>query len=399
MTASTPASVRTRPATTGLLGSVCVLLAATLWGTTGSAAALAPGVGPLAIGAAAMGIGGLLQAVAAGRSLRRHAAGLRARRGVLVLSAVMVAIYPLAFYSSMRLAGVAVGTVVSIGSAPAAAALIERVADGTPLSRRWALGAALGVGGVALLAAGHPGAAGTTASTGPSGGGYALGIALGLVAGLTYATYSWGAGTLMRSGVPTRTAMGAVFGLGGLALLPVLAVTGAPILASAGNLAVTGYLAVAPMCLGYVLFGLGLARVGASTATTLSLVEPAVAAVLATLLLGESLTAAGLLGIGLIVAGLVVTTTSGPPPGDPQPRGPRPRRRPKKSPARPSQRTRSDLKQVQGGLVSRAGHGPRTPPKEPSCRSWSRPPSAPRATTSSPMSTTSSRRSATPPTD
>ena len=29
-----------------------------------------------------------------------------------------MAVYPLAFYTSMRLAGVAVGTVVSIGSAP-----------------------------------------------------------------------------------------------------------------------------------------------------------------------------------------------------------------------------------------------------------------------------------------
>ena len=36
-------------------GVVCVLAAATLWGTTGTAAALAPGVGPLTVGAAAMG--------------------------------------------------------------------------------------------------------------------------------------------------------------------------------------------------------------------------------------------------------------------------------------------------------------------------------------------------------
>ena len=45
-----------------LSGIVFVLVAALLWGTTGTAAAMAPGVGPLAIGAAAMGVGGLLQA-------------------------------------------------------------------------------------------------------------------------------------------------------------------------------------------------------------------------------------------------------------------------------------------------------------------------------------------------
>ena len=51
-----------------------------------------------------------------------------------MLSAVAVAVFPLAFYTSMRLAGVAVGTVVAIGSAPAAAAVIERLADRTPLT-------------------------------------------------------------------------------------------------------------------------------------------------------------------------------------------------------------------------------------------------------------------------
>lgn len=36
-----------------------MLAASVLWGTTGTAATFAPAVGPLAIGAAAMGLGGL----------------------------------------------------------------------------------------------------------------------------------------------------------------------------------------------------------------------------------------------------------------------------------------------------------------------------------------------------
>jgi DME family drug/metabolite transporter len=108
----------------------------------------------------------------------------------VALSAGAVAVYPLAFYSSMRLAGVAVGTVVSIGSAPAAAAVIERIADHQPLSRRWALGTAAGVCGVLTLTLAHPGETGTPASAAPTQP--VLGIALGLLAGLTYAIYSWG---------------------------------------------------------------------------------------------------------------------------------------------------------------------------------------------------------------
>src|SRR5664280_2834324 len=287
-------------------GIVFVLVAALLWGTTGTAAAMAPGVGPLAIGAAAMGIGGLLQAAATSRVMFTHRGGLTAQWRTVMVSAGAVAVFPLAFYSSMRLAGVAVGTVVSIGSAPPAAAVIERIVDHQPLSRGWALGTTVGVSGVLALA--HPGQSGpvtTTATAQP-----VLGIALGLLAGFTYAIYSWGAVRVMRCGLPSRPVMGAVFGLGAILLLPVLALTGAPIITSGSNLAVAAYLAIVPMFLGYVLFGRGLATVAASTATTVSLLEPAVAALIAVIVLGEHLPPIGWLGLGLLFASLVITATN-----------------------------------------------------------------------------------------
>ncbi|MEU7283465.1 hypothetical protein AB0A69_32520 [Streptomyces sp. NPDC045431] len=75
-----------------------------------------------------------------------------------------MAVYPLAFYSSMRLAGVAIGTVVSIGTAPLASALVERAVDGRRLTRRWMLAAALGLLGTVLLCV--AGAAHATDDTG-----------------------------------------------------------------------------------------------------------------------------------------------------------------------------------------------------------------------------------------
>ena len=51
------------------LGVAAVLFAALVWGTTGTVATLAPSVGPAAIGACAMGLGGLMQAALAGRGL------------------------------------------------------------------------------------------------------------------------------------------------------------------------------------------------------------------------------------------------------------------------------------------------------------------------------------------
>lgn len=287
-------------------GTACVLAASVLWGTTGTAATFAPRVGPLAIGAAAMGLGGLLQALAAARAIRRQLGPLRAQAALVAVGAAAVALYPLAFYSSMRLAGVATGTVVSIGSAPLASALIERAAGGPRLTARWKTAAALGLGGTILLCAAQAAGGGTKAA---GAGATVAGVVLGLAAGGTYALYSWTAHRVMRGGVSARAAMGAVFGLGGLALVPVLVVTGAPLLAAPAAAGVGAYLAVVPMFAGYLLFGQGLARVAASTATALSLLEPAVAAVLAVAVVGERLPAPGWAGLACVAACLAVLTT------------------------------------------------------------------------------------------
>jgi DME family drug/metabolite transporter len=106
--------------------------------------------------------------------------------------------------------------------------------------------------------------------------------------------------------------MGTVFGTGGLLLMPVLAATGAPFVASWQNLAVGAYMALVPMFAGYVLFGWGLARVRASTATTLSLAETVVAAVLAVVIVGERLPALAWVGAAMIAGSLFVLTLPAP---------------------------------------------------------------------------------------
>ena len=281
-----------------LVGVAAILVTSVLWGTTGTAATFAPSAGPVAIGSAALGIGGLLQAAVALPALRAARVALRARIGIVLLGAVSVAVYPLAFYSSMHLAGVAVGSVVSLASAPLASGILERVVDRRALSRWWMLAAGLGViGSVMLCAARLDGPAASVSGT-------FWGIVLGLLAGATYAVYSWAAHRLMHEGVSRGAAMGAVFGMGGLLLVPVLVITGAPLLASSQAFAVAGYMALVPMFLGYVLFGIGLARVPASTATTITIAEPAVATLLAVLVIGERLTPLG--WAGLAVIGLVL---------------------------------------------------------------------------------------------
>ena len=64
--------------------------------------------------------------------------------------------------------------------------------------------------------------------------------------------------------------------------------TGAPLIASAQPMMVEIYMALVPMLLGCLLFGYGLTRVTPSAARTLTLAEPAIAALLAVVLVGES---------------------------------------------------------------------------------------------------------------
>lgn len=285
-------------------GVAAILFSAIVWGTTGTAASFAPDVSAAAIGAAAMGVGGIAQALVAAPGIVRSRKALWDQRLLLLSGALAVAIYPLAFYGAMRLAGVTVGTVITIGSAPLLSAVIEYLLDRAGLSARWAIGALVGLVGMVLICVAENLSHGEVIG----GDSVPLGVLLGLIGGLTYALYSWTARKMMLGGTRSSVAMGATFGLGGLFLLPVLLVTGGPFLASWTNAAVGVYMASVPMFLGYLCFGYGLARVTASMATVITLLEPVVAAMLAVIVVGERLPGLGWVGVAMVVGCLVIIT-------------------------------------------------------------------------------------------
>lgn len=289
-------------------GAWALVIASVLWGTTGTAASFLPDdVSPLAIGASTMTIGGaLLFATAARASL----AAIRdaASRRWLLIGALGVVVYPLAFYSSMDLAGVAIGNVVALGSGPVFAALLERVIQKRSLSRRWLGCTALAIIGIGMLAVGGHGAGGATDST--RGSTVIAGILLGLLAGLAYALYTWASSQAIAAGQPSRGVMGGMFGLGAVVLLPVLLVLGAPLLQSTSTIGIAAYLAVGPMFVAYVLFGIGLRTMRSSTATTITLLEPVVATVLAVAIVGERLDPLGWAGLLVILIAVTVLASA-----------------------------------------------------------------------------------------
>lgn len=206
----------------------------------------------------------------------------------------------------MDLVGVAVGNVVALGSGPVFAALLEWLVERARLSARWLVSTALAVLGIVLLAVGR----GEGGDAGASPALAALGVALGLSAGLAYALYTYASSRAIRAGHPSRGVMGGMFGLGAVPLLVVLAVLGGPLLQSGMSIGLTAYLALGPMLVAYILFGIGLRSVRSSTATTITLLEPVVATALAVLLVGERLTVVGWVGFALVLVGLAVLVTA-----------------------------------------------------------------------------------------
>lgn len=282
-------------------GVIAIIIASFLWGTTGLAASYSPDLSSLAIGAFSMGIGGLLLVITARKKLIVDYKLIVKQPNILLLGAASVAIYPLAFYTAMRFSGVAIGTVVSIATAPFFTAILERVISKKRISLKWILSFVIGAIGIALLALGRD-----ESNIIYSVHQQSVGILLGCIAGLTYACYSWAAKHLIDSGVHSKSSMAGLFGCAALLLLPSLLLTGEHLFSNSINTLVPLYIAVIPMFLGYLLFGFGLRFIDASKATLITLIEPLVATILAVFIIGEKFKAFGWVGVAFVSLCLMI---------------------------------------------------------------------------------------------
>jgi drug/metabolite transporter, DME family len=271
-----------------------VLPAALCFATTGTAQALGPdGTDPVGVGAARILVGGALL-VAVAVITRGGIRGPRWARGPVLAAVAAVAVYQLAFFAAVADTGVAVGTIVALGSAPTLAGLFEWLLERRRPEPRWTAATALACGGVALLAL-----SGGEASVSVPG------VALAVVAGGSYATYTIAAKRLLSAGHAPEAVMAAAFGLGALALLPALALSTPDWLLHADGIGLALFLGVIPTALAYVLFARGLRRLSASETATLTLAEPLTAGALGALVLAEPMTAMSAAGAGLVLAGLL----------------------------------------------------------------------------------------------
>ncbi|MCW4354411.1 EamA family transporter [Hoyosella sp. YIM 151337] len=281
-------------------GWVLVLLGASLWGTSGTSQAFLPAaVEPeqtatvrLVIGGALLGLFvltvGQRQHVHAPRSLGRMMVGV-----LIAMSALAIVGFQVFFFSGVRATGVAVGTLVAIGSGPIFTGVLglflrERI------TARWLTATGMVLTGLVLLLAPWSGD--------PVDWG---GVGLALGAGLSFATYTVLARRLLVAGVRGETIVASLFVIAALVLVATqLGADYSWVFTSEAIYAVL-WLGVAATAIPYILWIKGLERVTAASAATVTLAEPLVAALLAVTLLGEPLTAVGVLGVATVIFGMV----------------------------------------------------------------------------------------------
>ncbi|TFC24306.1 EamA family transporter, partial [Cryobacterium sp. MDB1-18-2] len=234
------------------------------------------------------------------RELGRVRGRLRGSSGALVLlGAAGVAAYQPAFFTGTAQNGVAVGTLVALGSAPVLTGLLEWGWFRRPPGIRWACATFVAATGVAALSGLYSGGGGPVT---------ALGIAGSLGAAASYAVYTLSTKLLLDRGWSPTTAMGATFGAAAVLMLPVLLASNPAWLAQPAGLATAAWLAVVTTALAYTLFARGLRGLPASQVSTLTLVEPVTATALGIFLLHEDFTPATICGILLLVTGLAILT-------------------------------------------------------------------------------------------
>lgn len=275
----------------GKLSPLLILLAAILWGTTGTTQAFAPETAhPIAIGATRLAVGGIflgLMVLLIGKLDFKHWP-IKAT----ILASLSMALYQPLFFSAVSITGVAIGTVVAIGSAPILSGLIEWLYLKKRPAKVWWCSTFLSIVGCLLLFSNKE-----SVYVDP------VGIILALGAGLSFAIYALVSSTLVE-GRSSLSVVAVVFTLSAVWLSPFLFIFDMSWILSVRGVGASLQLGIMATGIAYLLFAKGLIHVSASTAVTLTLAEPLTAAVLGVFLLGEYLNTTSWLGILFLLLGI-----------------------------------------------------------------------------------------------
>lgn len=273
-----------------------VVAAGILFGTAGTAQALGPAeTSPIGVGVLRIQVGAVALLVAMpflGHDPRRLL-GLW-RTPAMLVTAVSAALYQPFFFAAVSETGVALGTLVAVGSAPILAGIVGWVVLRQRPTSSWMGVTTVAVVGLVLLTSDGPGS------------GTVTGLLFALGAGLCSACYNVAAKIQLSRGVTALEVPTGSFVLGGILLLPLL--IGQPLdwATQPSGIALALYLGIATMALANTLLTRGIRGLTPGPVATLMLADPLVATVLGVLVLGETLAPISVVGLALVFAGLLL---------------------------------------------------------------------------------------------
>jgi DME family drug/metabolite transporter len=276
------------------------MTAGLLWGTgglTGSVFGRVAGLPALTVAAYRLTAGGVLLVaflLAARRPLPRGRAAWTRVTAFGLLAAEFQACY----FTAVSLTSVSLATLVTIGGTPVIVQAVRWLRGHRAVPREMAA-TGLALAGLGLLV-GLPSDHLTEGAT-------LGGAALALAAALGFATMTLTGGTPVP-GLDDLATTGFAFTLGGGVLMMVAAVAGhvvfAPMPDAIGLLVALG---TGPTAVAYTSYFRGLRLAAPGTAALMSLLEPLTGTILAVLLLGNRLSAAGIAGAVILGAALLLT--------------------------------------------------------------------------------------------
>ncbi len=290
-------------------GLIFLVMAGVAWGTTGAAVGLVYRIsdfGPMAVSfwrfVSGLFVLVLARAVRPPRSVNaaRVVAQPRCLRLVVRVGVgVGLAVFQTAYFGAVAVTGLVVGTIVTLGAGPVLTALGARLMLGERQGNGLAAMAAA-LGGLMVLVLGDRG-----------GAVHAEGVLLALLSATGYTTVTllarW-AGRTAGGGEDAVTLTAWAFAVGGVVILPLAAAEGLlPHTTDLARvLALLAYVAAVPTALAYPLYFAGAAVVRAATTSTIMLIEPVSATVLAVTLLGEQLSTATVVGTLLLLSAVTI---------------------------------------------------------------------------------------------
>ena len=271
-----------------------VLFAAICFATTGTSRALGPdNATSLGVAAIRFAVGAIALFAITAFVRKPDVTTVSQPLYIWVVAGFGQAMYGATFFAAVHETGVAVGTVVALGSAPILTGVLSAMLFRSLPTRTWIQATTIAIAGMSLIVLSGKN---TTVS--------AIGILYALGAGFGYALFALASKRIVESGVASDVAMARVFGIAAVMLGPTLFFVNIDWVLTTGGISLGLWLGIVTVALAYWAYASGLARLEPRETTMITLAEPVVATVLGALVLDERPAALAWMGIVVVIVAL-----------------------------------------------------------------------------------------------